>query len=268
LQSALFIAKRSWLSELDFRVKLFFAVTVLALDYLVLSSLIATGLLFALVGALIVSAGLGREILLRFAKFFVLITVVSVFIQGIFHGGHTVILSFPQGIPLLAGRSILTLDGISFGIVVALRLLTVAIVFILMVASTPPTRIVQGLMKLGLPFKYATLITMIFRFYPVMAAEFVEIQQAQASRAFEVEKGPLLRRSMNFIPLMIPTLLSSLRKSTIIAIALEYRGYSLNTKRHFINYKTPGSRDALFLVFTIALLATTVALRVFTGHGV
>jgi energy-coupling factor transport system permease protein len=267
MQGALFIPKRSWLSELDFRVKLFFAIVVLALDYLVLTSLVATALLFALICALVVSAGLGKEVLLRFAKFFLAIALISVFIQGIFHGGHTALLRFPEGVPLLAGRSILTLDGISFGIVVAFRLLTVALVFLLMVASTPPTRIVQGLMRLGLPFKYATLVTMIFRFYPVMAAEFVEIQQAQASRAFEVEKGSIFQRFMNLLPLMIPTLLSSLRKSTVIAIALEYRGYSLNNKRHFIHDSAPGKADALLLSFSIFLLVAAVALRL-TRHGV
>jgi len=153
------------------------------------------------------------------------------------------------------------IDGALFGVVVSLRLLTIALAFLLMVATTPPTRIVQGLMKLGLPFKYATLVTMIFRFYPVMAGEFVEIQQAQASRGFEVEKGSFFRKFMNLIPLMIPSLLSALRKSTVIAIALEFRGYSLNTKRHFIHDAPVGRVDVLLLSFTILLLAACLALR-------
>lgn len=263
---ALFVPKRSWLSALDFRIKLFFAVVVLALDYLLLHSLVTTGSLFLLVCALVVSAGLGREVLLRFAKFFVAITVVSVLIQGVFHTGQTVLVRFPEGLPL-AGISILTLDGALFGVVVALRLLTIALAFLLMVATTPPTRIVQGLMKLGIPFKYATLVTMIFRFYPVMAGEFVEIQQAQASRGFEVEKGSFFRKFMNFLPLMIPALLSALRKSTLIAIALEFRGYSLDTKRHFINDTPVGRLDALLFSFTILLLAACLALH-FADYGI
>jgi energy-coupling factor transport system permease protein len=268
MQAALFVPERSWLSALDFRIKLFFAVVVLALDYLLLRSLVTTASLFLLICALAVSAGLGRDVLLRFARFFAAITLVSVLIQGMFHGGQTVLVRFPEGFPfLLAGRSILTLDGVQFGAVVALRLLTIALAFPLMVATTPPTRIVQGLMKLGLPFRYATLVTMIFRFYPVMAGEFVEIQQAQASRGFEVEKGSFFRKFMNLLPLMIPSLLSALRKSTVIAIALEFRGYSLNTKRHFIHDAPVGRIDALLLSFTILLLAACIALR-FTNYGV
>jgi energy-coupling factor transport system permease protein len=267
MQAALFVPERSWLSALDFRIKLFFAVVVLALDYLLLRSLVSTASLFVLVCALAVSAGLGRDLLLKFARFFAVITLVSALIQGVFHGGETVLVRLPEAFPLLAGRSILTLEGVLFGVLVALRLLTIALTFPLMVATTPPTRIVQGLMKLGLPFKFATLVTMIFRFYPVMAGEFVEVQQAQASRGFEVEKGSLFRKFMNFLPLMIPTLLSALRKSTVIAIALEFRGYSMNTKRHFINDPPVGRIDALLLSFTILLLAACIALR-FTHNGV
>jgi energy-coupling factor transport system permease protein len=267
MQAALFLPERSWLSALDFRVKVSFAVVVLALDYLLLRSLAGTASLFLVVCALVVSAGLGREVLLRFARFFVAITLVSVLIQGVFHGGHTVLARFPEGFPMLAGRPFLTLEGAVFGVVVALRLLTVALAFLVMVATTPPTRIVQGLMKLGLPFKYATLVTMIFRFYPVMAGEFVEIQQAQASRGFEVEKGSFFRKFMNFLPLMIPTLLSALRRSTVIAIALEFRGYSLKTKRHFIHDTPVGRMDVLLLSFTLLLLGACTALR-FAHYGV
>src|SRR6267143_3767255 len=261
MQGALLVPERSWLSALDFRIKLLFAVVVLALDYLLLRTLATTASMFLLICALVLSAGLGRDVLLRFARFFAAITLVSVLIQGVFHGGQTVLVRFPEGFPLVAGRSILTLDGALFGVVVSLRLLTIALAFLLMVATTPPTRIVQGLMKLGLPFKYATLVTMIFRFYPVMAGEFVEIQQAQASRGFEVEKGSFFRKFMNLIPLMIPSLLSALRKSTVIAIALEFRGYSLNTKRHFIHDAPVGRVDVLLLSFTILLLAACLALR-------
>jgi len=66
---------------------------------------------------------------------------------------------------------------------------------------------------------------------------------------------------------MIPALLSALRKSTVIAIALEFRGYSLNTKRHFIHDTPVGKTDALLLSFTILLLAACIALR-FAHYGV
>jgi len=267
MQIALYIPKRSWLSALDFRVKIAFALAVLALDYLLIRSPAGAAFLFSLICALVISAGLGRDILQRFAKFFLAIMLVSVLIQGVFHGGPTVLVRFPDTTPLLAGMPILTFEGILFGIVIALKLLTIALAFLLMVISTPPSRIVQGLLKLGLPFKYATLVTMIFRFYPVMAGEFLEVQQAQASRGFEVEKGSLFRKFMNFLPLMIPALLSALRKSTVITIALEFRGYSLNTRRNFLHDPPLGKADAALFSLTVVLIVALVLLRLL-GYGV
>lgn len=255
MQTTLFTPTKSWLSGLDFRVKVAFIIAVLVIDYLIASTLMAVSVLFAILLVLTVSAGLGRGTLLRSARFFVAIVAIAVVIQGVFHGGAGVLLRLPASSPLFAGRPVLTVDGILFGVQLAFKLLSVALASILMVVTTPPTRIVQGLVKLGMPFKYATLTTMVFRFYPVMAGEFTEIQQAQASRGFEVERGSVVRRFMNFVPLMIPALLSALRRSTTMAISLDFRGYSLDTRRTFIHDSRFGAPDATFLVLTVLLVA-------------
>jgi energy-coupling factor transport system permease protein len=261
MQTALFLPKKSWLTGLDFRVKVFFILAVLVVDYVVADSLLTIASLFLLLCVLAVSAGSGRDILLKSARFFVAIVLLAVAIQGVFHGGSGVLLRFPASLPALGGRPLLTTDGILFGLQLGLKLLTVALTSILMVVTTPPTRIVQGLIKFGIPFKYATLATMIFRFYPVMASEFTEIQQAQASRGFEVEKGSVVRRFMNFVPLMIPALLSALRRSTNMAISLDFRGYSLDTKRTFLHDTRFGAADAAFLACTLALIGVFILLR-------
>jgi len=51
------------------------------------------------------------------------------------------------------------------------------------------------------------------------------VVDAQRSRGLELDKGNLLRRIRNYIPILIPLLLIAIRRSLELAEALESRGF-------------------------------------------
>jgi len=265
LSRALYVQKDTPVHRVDFRLKLLWAVSVSLLCYLVLDSVASLIIVFAWIVAVMVYARLIREILFRFARFFLVVAIVSIVVQGIVRGGGTELISFPLFVPLLGGRPLISLEGIRVGALVTLRLLNTASALGVLFLSSSPNQISRSLMKLGLPFKYAILFNMVVRFYPLMASEFTEIQSAQASRAFEVEKGNLYQKFRNFLPILIPTLLSALRKSTGIAITAEMRGLSIKSRRTFIHETWIGWKDAFFILSTLVIILGFLYLK-FLGY--
>jgi len=60
---------------------------------------------------------------------------------------------------------------------------------------------------------------------PTMAVDAQTVVDAQRSRGLELDKGNLLKRVRNYIPILIPLLLIAIRRSLELAEALEARGF-------------------------------------------
>ncbi|MDG6938731.1 MAG: energy-coupling factor transporter transmembrane protein EcfT, partial [Nitrososphaerota archaeon] len=63
------------------------------------------------------------------------------------------------------------------------------------------------------------------RFIPVMMLDTMQIMDAQKSRGLELEKGNLVRRVRNMIPILIPLVVNSVVRSGELAEAMESRAY-------------------------------------------
>lgn len=70
-------------------------------------------------------------------------------------------------------------------------------------------------------FAFVTAI----RFVPVLMLDAVTIMDAQKSRGLELEKGRLLTRVKNFIPILIPLVVNAVIRSGELAEAMESRAY-------------------------------------------
>ena len=72
---------------------------------------------------------------------------------------------------------------------------------------------------LGYPNALSFTFTTAVRLVPTLAVD------AQRSRGLELDRGNLLRRIRNYIPILIPLLLIAIRRSLELAEALESRGF-------------------------------------------
>ena len=78
---------------------------------------------------------------------------------------------------------------------------------------------------LGYPNALSFTFTTAVRLVPTLAVDAQTVVDAQRSRGLELDKGNLLRRIRNYIPILIPLLLIAIRRSLELAEALESRGF-------------------------------------------
>ncbi len=123
-----------------------------------------------------------------------------------------------------------------FAIALTLRFLVLLTSFSMFFMTTSPDdlglaidkiRFVRWLSKrwLGFPNALSFTFTTAVRLVPTLAADAQTVVDAQRSRGLELDRGNLLKRIRNYVPILIPLLLIAIRRSLELAEALESRGF-------------------------------------------
>jgi energy-coupling factor transport system permease protein len=86
---------------------------------------------------------------------------------------------------------------------------------------------------------------------------------AQKARGLELEKGGLLKRIRNYVPVLIPLIVSAIRRSLELAEAMESRAWGATKKRTNLYLLKFHNGDYALLTITIAILAISVYVRFF-----
>lgn len=112
------------------------------------------------------------------------------------------------------------------------RALTYALRFVAIIASTSiffvttsPDELEQIMKWLRVPRDVVFAFVTAVRFIPVVMLDAFQIMDAQKSRGLELEKGNLLSRVRNMVPILIPLVVNSVIRSGELAEAMESRGY-------------------------------------------
>lgn len=144
------------------------------------------------------------------------------------------------------------------------RLEAAAIPLFLVFYVTKMTDLSNSFVKvLHVPYKYAFTFTSTVHFIPVFMNDMRDIMEAQTARGVEFDQGGLVRKVRLMVPLCVPLLVSSVRKTNSAAIAAEVRGFSLRTRESgYHTYPIKGI-DVAALVICLALLALAIAINVF-----
>lgn len=146
---------------------------------------------------------------------------------------------------------------------IVVRLVACAVPLFLVFYVTKLTDMANALVKvLHVPYKYAFAFTSTVHFIPVFMNDMTGIMEAQTARGVEFDGG-LLKKIRLMMPLCVPLLVSSVRKTNSAAIAAEVRGFNLRTaKSGFKEYPLRGA-DAAALAASAALLVLAVVLHFF-----
>lgn len=130
----------------------------------------------------------------------------------------------------------ITLDGISRAIFMALRIALLIFLSSSLTYTTTPNDLTDAIESLLSPLKYiglknavhtlAMMMTIALRFIPTLIEEAEKIMNAQKARGADLESGGLLDRVKALIPILIPLLLSSVRRAYELAEAMECRCYN------------------------------------------
>ena len=113
---------------------------------------------------------------------------------------------------------------------------------------------------LHVPYKYAFTFASTVHFIPVFMNDMKGIMEAQTARGVEFDVGGVVNKVRLMVPLCVPLLVSSVRKTNSAAIAAEVRGFNLRTRASgYKRYPFAGA-DVVTLLLAIALLAAAIAL--------
>ncbi|MBR6408321.1 MAG: energy-coupling factor transporter transmembrane protein EcfT [Clostridia bacterium] len=156
---------------------------------------------------------------------------------------------------------IITDEGLMLAAKVVLRLIIACIPLALMLAVTQISDLANALVQvLHLPYKYAFTLTTSIRFIPQFMEEMGDIMEAQTARGVEFDTKNGLKKIGLVLPLCVPLLISSVRRTDATAVAAEVRGFELRTtKSGFKKYPFRLIDLAAFLICA-ALIAGAVLL--------
>ncbi len=177
--------------------------------------LVIIGLFFIMI---IKMAGLPLRYLLKGVKPFLWLFLCG----GIFH------LFFTPGRAIgqfNMGLLNITYEGLISGLMVSLRLFLLIIVSSVLTLTTSPLHLVKGmesifspLKKIGVPIgNISWMILMSIRFIPVLIVEAERVIKAQTARGRDLDKGNIIRKIRNLIPLLIPIFVRVLRRVNELA---------------------------------------------------
>lgn len=139
------------------------------------------------------------------------------------------------------------IDAAVSAIAMSLRFLNLISVFSIFFLTTSPEDLTQSMVQLKIPYDYALTFNMAMRFVPTLSREAQYIMDAQRSRGLEMEKGNFVSRIRNYIPVLIPLIISSFRRAELVADAMESRAFGASKKRTSLYVLKMGRGDFLFV---------------------
>jgi len=154
---------------------------------------------------------------------------------------------------------------LSLAIALTLRFIILLSSFSIFFLTTSPDDFGLALQQAHLPYTLSFTFTTAVRLIPTMAIDVQTIVDAQKSRGLELEKGNLLRRIRNYIPILIPLIISAIRRSVELAEALESRAFGAKkTRSSMVTLRMSGS-DYFAVALTTVFLGVMVYLYLFSA---
>jgi len=238
----------SFLHKLDPRSKLLVMLTffVYALMFLTNPALLGVVFLFVLV-----YAAMGRALInvWRAARVLLTIFTVTVIVWLLTMRGPTKIVLW------------FSVEGLLRGISGGFSLVIIIITSIVFVSTTKVEELTLACIRLGLPYRGAFAMSTAIRMIPLIAGTAETILQAQKSRGLDVDTGSFMQKLKKYVPLMVPTIVSVIRGTSVFAMALESKGFGYSEQR--VSYLTISykARDYLFSLVLLLLIGFAFFIR-------
>ncbi len=158
----------------------------------------------------------------------------------------------PLMIIIFVANYLVTYD-IIYSIVPAIKLVCLVASMNIFFLTTSPDDFSLTLEKLGLPLTITLSFSLSLRFIVILSKQLNEIIDAQLSRGYSLDKGGLIQRIKNFIPILVPLIVLSIKRSIDIAETLEVRGFRTDVKhRPYYDLKIKPI-DTIFLFASAAI---------------
>src|ERR671933_899189 len=233
MDPSLYLDRDTWVHRLDPRTKMFLLVGMFALAFVFLNPLYLLAVL-----AVVLLFGYAAKVLVNLKRIWfilVAIAIVSAILWSIFGHGRTPLFLFVER------------ESVLYGIGIALRLDITIIAGMIFLSTTRNEEVAIGLVRLGIPYRFAFAVSTALRLVPTIAATALTISQAQRSRGLDLESGNLVQRIRASLPLLVPVFVWTIRSTNVFSMALESKGFGASSGRTFFLHTAMSSKDALVL---------------------
>jgi energy-coupling factor transport system permease protein len=143
-------------------------------------------------------------------------------------------------------------------VVSALRLLAIGTIFFLFFQTTTPERLSNALLKMGVPYSFAFVLSASMQFVPVLVRLLGNIRDAQRSRGIPIEGG--LSLLVHLPALAGPLLIQAFKFADELAEAMEARGFGIPGRRF---RHEPRFR---WIDWMVVIISVAVLVMVFWSH--
>lgn len=163
----------------------------------------------------------------------------------------------------------ITQAGCWTALMIIVRFLALILWISLMSYCLSTSEMITGMSRLLAPLNRLGIHTMDFvmtfqvaiRFLPILAQSAERIAKAQASRGAEWgTKASLITQVKRVLPLIVPLILISLRRSETMALAMDARAYGINNQRTSMYELKFTWKDAVFLLIAVGIIAAIILL--------
>ncbi len=164
-------------------------------------------------------------------------------------------------------------EGLYRALFMSLRIVLLIIISSSLTYTTTPNDLTDAIEHLLSPLKFiglktavhtlALMMTIALRFIPTLVEEAEKIMNAQKARGADLESGNIIQRIKALIPILIPLLISSVRRAYELAEAMECRCYNGGEGKTRMKQLKVKALDFILVAITFAYAAGIILLNVF-----
>jgi len=234
----------TWIHEADPRVKMLFVAAFWAVLLINDNPVILLGVLLFL-HLLYGLAGIPGSSILAIWKALLPISLLIPTLWAFF---------YPGGTPLWdSGWITFSIPGFLYGLMIAGRLVALALTVLLFLYTTGVDEMVLGLVKLRVPYEWGLVISMALHYIPAFQSLYRSILEAQQARGLRVE-GNGLHRAKVMMPVFVAMVISILRLADQLAKSLESRAFGASgIQRTFLKEIRFGFADYVYAALIAAI---------------
>ena len=261
-----FIDTNSVLHKLDPRTKLLSLIAFIVFVF-VAGNFISLSLLAVLLFVCIFISKIPLKMYLKNLKAILPIIIITALLNVFYTDGGKVLIDW--------WIFTVTTGGIYRAIFMAVRIILLILSSAVLSYSTSPTSLTGAIESLLKPLKLiglgnavhtmAMTMTIALRFIPTLIEETEKIMNAQKARGANLDSGNILKRVKALLPILIPLLISSVRRAYELAEAMEcrcYNGGEGRTKYRLMKYS---GVDITAGVILITVFTGVILINIFYG---
>ena len=222
-----FVDTNSFLHKLDPRTKLLSLIAYIVFVF-VAGNFLSLGLLAVLLLACIFVSKIPLKMYFKNIKAILPIIIITALLNVFYTDGGRVLIDW--------WIFTITTNGVYRAVFMALRIILLILSSAVLSYSTSPTSLTGAIESLLKPLQYiglgnavhtmAMTMTIALRFIPTLIEETNKIMNAQKARGANLDSGNIIKRVKALLPILIPLLISSVRRAYELAEAMECRCYN------------------------------------------